>query len=129
MTEGENIRAARKKAKLTQKELAEKSGLATITIQQYERNLREPRLENIKKIANALDVSVDSLFGDSRIGLMTEFDLEKWDFIYPGIFEEGNTRKLNELFKALNNNGQNKAIEQVELLTKIPEYRKGNPPE
>ena len=129
MTEGEHIRAARKKAKLTQKELAEKSGLATITIQQYERNLREPRLENIKKIATALDVSVDSLFGDYCIGPMTEFDLEKWDFIYPGIFEKGNTRRINELFKVLNNNGQNKAIEQVELLTKIPEYRKDNPPE
>ena len=44
--EGDYIKIARQKAGLTQKQLAEKVGLATITIQQYERNLREPRLEN-----------------------------------------------------------------------------------
>lgn len=31
--------------------------------------------------------------------------------------------KLNNLFKKLNTTGQDKAIEQVELLTKIPEYQ------
>ena len=50
LTEGELIKAARKSRGLTQKQLAEKSGLAVVTIQQYERNLRQPRLENIKKI-------------------------------------------------------------------------------
>ena len=32
--------------------------------------------------------------------------------------------KVNHLFEQLNAPGQNKAIEQVELLTKIPEYQK-----
>lgn len=39
------IREARKAAGLTQKGLAEKAGLATITIQQYESNKRQPRLD------------------------------------------------------------------------------------
>lgn len=42
---------------MTQKELAEKVGVATITIQQYERNVREPKFEIVKRIAKALGVS------------------------------------------------------------------------
>lgn len=56
--QGELIKTARKNKGLTQKQLAEKTGLAAVTIQQYERNLRQPRLENIKKIAEALDTTV-----------------------------------------------------------------------
>ena len=38
--EGELIKLARKGKGLTQKQLSEKTGLAVVTIQQYERNLR-----------------------------------------------------------------------------------------
>ena len=58
MTVGQSIQKARKTAGLTQKELAEKAGLATITLQQYERGVREPKIETIKKIAAVLNVSV-----------------------------------------------------------------------
>ena len=58
MTVGQSIQKARKNAGLTQKELAEKAGLATITLQQYERGVREPKIETIKKIAAVLNVSV-----------------------------------------------------------------------
>lgn len=60
---GELIKTARKNKGLTQKQLAEKTGLAIVTIQQYERNLRQPRIENIKKIAEVLDVSPAYLMG------------------------------------------------------------------
>ena len=56
MTTGENIKKYRKKAHLTQKELAAKCGLAAITIQQYERGAREPHLETVIKISKALGV-------------------------------------------------------------------------
>ena len=36
---------------------------------------------------------------------------------------------MAELNKKLNSSGQSKAIEQVELLTKIPEYRKEDAPD
>lgn len=51
---GEMIRTLRTLAGLTQKELAEKVGVSTITIQQYERNVRTPRLEIAEKIAKIL---------------------------------------------------------------------------
>ena len=121
---GELIKKARKNKGLTQKQLAEKSKLATVTIQQYERNLREPRLENIIKIAHALNIPPESLFAGTRIGITSEFDREKLDYLNPGIFSKGNIRHMSELLSQLNFTGQEKAIEQIELLTKIPEYRK-----
>ena len=47
---------------LTQKELAEKAGIATITLQQYERNKREPRKEVLSKIAVALNIPVEAFY-------------------------------------------------------------------
>lgn len=58
---GQNIKRYRIEKKLTQKELAEKSNLAEITIRQYENNKREPRLAQIRSIANALGVSLGDL--------------------------------------------------------------------
>lgn len=61
MTIGEQIRKYRKAAKLTQRELAERAGTATGTIQQYELGKRQPRLEQLTEIARALNLSVQSL--------------------------------------------------------------------
>lgn len=62
MTIGDRIKAARNTIKLTQKELASKSGIAEITIRQYESNKRQPRLEYLDKIAEALGVDVWNLY-------------------------------------------------------------------
>lgn len=63
---GGNIRKFRKKAKLTQKELAEKCGLAEITIRQYETGKREPRFNQQKLICSALGITLsDLLFKES----------------------------------------------------------------
>ena len=124
MTEGELIKTARKAAHLTQKELAEKTGLATVTIQQYERNLRQPKLINILKIANVLNVPPESLFGRIMLSPSTEYDREKLDFLNPGIFSNANIKRITELFEELNYKGQDKVIEQAELLAQIPEYQK-----
>lgn len=58
MTIGQRIREARKNAGLTQRELAEKSGTATGTIQQYELGKRKPRFEQISAIADALEIDL-----------------------------------------------------------------------
>ena len=63
MSIGTQIKAARNRAGLTQKELAAKAGVAAITIQQYERDVREPKLEQLQRIADALDVHILSLIG------------------------------------------------------------------
>ena len=73
MSYGSKVKAARKMAGLTQAQLAEKCNMATITIQQYERGVREPRFEQLKRIAKALDVSVLHLLGLEEVD-----DMQLW---------------------------------------------------
>lgn len=67
MTVGERIQAARKKAGMKQSDLAEKLGVAVITIGQYERGKRQPRIEQLKRVASALDVDVNWLMNGQTL--------------------------------------------------------------
>lgn len=68
-----NIKTARSAVGLTQKELASKCNLAEITIRQYETGKREPKYETLKRIAQALNVSMDYLItGKSSDELLKE---------------------------------------------------------
>lgn len=64
MSIGEKIREKRRTAKCSQCELAKKIGVAQPTVCNYERDLRAPRMQTIKKIAKVLDTSVDYLVND-----------------------------------------------------------------
>lgn len=66
MTIGDKIRNYRKLAGLTQNELAQKCEVAEITIRQYEGNKRQPRIEQLIKIADALNISSNDLLGDEQ---------------------------------------------------------------
>ncbi len=57
MNIGANIKKYRLAKNLTQKQLADKAGVAEITIRQYESEKRQPKIEIIQKIAVALDIS------------------------------------------------------------------------
>ena len=53
---------------MTQEELAKETGITSRTIMSYEndvKKLRRASYENIKKLASALDVSVDDIFLDN----------------------------------------------------------------
>lgn len=56
MKVADNIKNYRKKAGLTQKQLAEKTGLSIATIQGYEQGKYLPKIEQLQKIANVLNV-------------------------------------------------------------------------
>ena len=131
---GECIRGARLEAGLTQKQLAEKCDMAEITIRQYENGRREPKHRQLEKIAAALEITtidlslwglmhspyretIDKMSKPEIIKLMNEALKEAKDI-------SSREEIILSLFGHLNNKGQDKAIEQVELLTKIPEYRK-----
>ena len=59
----ENLRYAREQKGLSQKDVAEKIGVAKSTYSLYESGNREPNVQTIKKIADVLDVSADDLLG------------------------------------------------------------------
>ena len=63
------LRKARTNAGLTQKELAEKAGIAAVTIQQYERGVREPRIGQLGKIAKALNITASEMIGPNWNGI------------------------------------------------------------
>lgn len=60
---GERILNLRKELNLSQKELAEKTGITEASLSRYENNLREPKAEIIAKISEVLGCSTDYLLG------------------------------------------------------------------
>lgn len=115
MTTGQLIKAARKKAGMTQAQLAEKAGVAAITIQQYD--LRNPKLDTLQRIASALGVPVQELISDWEA-------VDKEEFKRVFIYGEGIKDRIDAALDRLNDEGQEKAAERVEELTEIPKYQK-----
>lgn len=59
---GEQIRTIRRSRRLTQEKLAELAGLDRQSVNRIEVGLASPRLDNLLRIAHALDVSPASFF-------------------------------------------------------------------
>lgn len=191
MSTGENIKYYRKKKGLTQKKLAELTGIAEITIRQYEAGKYEPKPLNLIKIKNALGVELNqlseidldiyniapdhnsydnsaselrALMSNLNVDELTEGfhlklkeQLEKHDMqvkslkyslvnlvlnLQQDLDNNENTKEIAESYKAkiqslkaimnylqlqenflkLNHEGQSKVMENIELISKIPEY-------
>lgn len=65
---GARIREARESASLRRVDLAAKTGLASNTIRNYEDSITAQSLENLRLIADALDVDMLWLIDGDRIG-------------------------------------------------------------
>lgn len=139
MTIGQRIQKARKANNLTQKELAAKLGLATGSIQQYELDKRQPRIEQLQAIAAALGVTPTYLIGyDDKIVNPEQYTPEELAEIKAGAWEayqqyteettDPHKAQLNAAYDRLNSKGQRVAVERVEELTKILDYQKTAPP-
>ena len=64
---GEKIKKYRTELGITQKELARRAHIATVSVQQYEAGVRNPKIETLCKIASGLDVPVDAIRSDSDL--------------------------------------------------------------
>lgn len=62
---GSRLRYFRKRTGLNQEELAERVGLSVMTIRRWEWDERTPRMEEVKRLAQALNVQEDELFNDA----------------------------------------------------------------
>lgn len=126
MTISENIKKYRKNAGITQRELAEKCHCATGTIQQYELGKRQPRIEQLEKIAGALNVSVSTLIDNNTLNLTNDM-LQLFADSNITIEPSNPTTKEHYLiskFRDLNDKGQQKTIDYVEDISQLQEYRK-----
>lgn len=100
MTIGDKIKNLRTQKKITQKELAEQTGLSEITIRKYESDERSPKFNSAEKIGKVLEVSGAWLMGfdvpmNSKISAN-----ETWD-IKAAQFED----KINALYYQLRSLG------------------------
>ena len=158
MTIGEKIYKFRNSLHLTQKQFADKIEVAQSSVNFWENGKRQPKIEQLKKIANTFNIplasfldedlflavtSPDEVFEnhvvDKKIKNITDNNktsaeeksvallelipqLEIMQNIHENNVKVGGKQIITNLFERLNVKGQKKAIEQVELLTKIPEY-------
>jgi transcriptional regulator with XRE-family HTH domain len=63
---GDRLRDLRKRSLLTQRQLADKSGVGVTTIIRIERNQVEPHGSTIRKLADALSVAPEELVKTER---------------------------------------------------------------
>ena len=129
MTMGERIRYLRESKGMTQEELGEKIGVQKSAIRKYEKGeVQNIKRSNIKKLADIFGVSPTYLMcledeqqtaEEQNLSTEVKF-LEDIQSRYGK-----NAVKILELFSLLNESGQKKAIEQLEMISEIPQYQKG----
>lgn len=143
----ERIKEARKKAKLTQEQLANEIGVKRAVISKYENGMIEPSLKQLQAIADALkcdpawlqwNESIDdreqSVINTVRLlNLQDEYDQRiaevatqrmEYEFKCHGYSFSDDEKELVKHLSKLNANGWQKAIERVEELEEIPKYTK-----
>lgn len=128
MTVGERIKKIRLEKGMTQKQVAEKSGLFDSAIRKYEGGRQNPKLETLERIAAALEIDPYYLvFGDEKIQSndtisITEF---RGEFNADKMKEDILRNALDDTMKkynSLNSRGKEKANDYITDLTKIDEY-------
>ena len=140
VTVGERIQAARKNAGMKQSELAEKLGVAVVTIGQYERGKRQPRLEQLEAIAAALGVEPWELSGHTGIRIpMPEYPLPvptqeqvdrmtqpELEYYYLRLLADSDPDDLKgrylDNYEKLNKLGRVEAVIRTKELTRLHEY-------
>lgn len=125
MTIGERIYYCRIENKMTQKQLAEKAGMADSAIRKYESGRVTPKFDTLNRIAAALDVPWTTLYPDGETLPGTEKPTPE-QTAEP--LETPQSRMLSEQLlqdlAALNAKGQEEAAKRVHELTFLPEYQK-----
>lgn len=131
MTFSEILKQIRIKKGFSQKEIAERLGVSQPSYAQYENGKRKPKIETLKRIASALNVSLEEFMTDSELSLFESmanlylqsgFGVEELESLEEHTPQE---KYLMIKFRELNDNGQKKATDYIDDLSKIPEYKKG----
>ena len=143
---GERLKAMREKAGLTQSELGKMVGITGVAIMRYEKEQREPTLNQLQAIAAALNADIIYLISGQTTaevenGILIQAEAEaKAEFeklqleLRNKLYDERVSLssaliRLFKLFRSLNSMGHQKAIERVEELTEIPRYKATEPPQ
>lgn len=130
MTVGQCIQKVRKEKGLSQQELGKKLGVTGSMIGQYESDLRKPKINTVNKIATVLGVNPIFLTKDDpHYPLVVDVSIDDLLAYRNQLLEQHNSETEYELlikigFSKLNAEGQKKAINYIEDLMKVADYRK-----
>jgi len=121
MTRGQRIKAARKNVGLTQRELSEKLGIAYQTLAQWENDLRNPKYETLRRIADAL--------GCDWLELVTpeEGAQEILEHIHTKAKAETPIERVTRDMAQMTNEGQCKVVGYAADI--LPRYRRQDAPQ
>lgn len=122
MNFGYALKQARLSAGLTQKQLGEKCGMADSAIRKYESGKIKPKIETLKKLADALNISPIELADFETATRIMAYDVDQINMHYGP--ETIQYYRMVKAFSALNDIGAEKAAVAVEDLSKVPEYRR-----
>ncbi len=113
MSFGQNLIALREARKISRVELAMLLEIPYTTLRNYETDQREPGHKLLIKIAITFDVSVVSLFGNTKKSPA------------PAEPEAGNRfQELSEIFKQITEEGQEDILKYSRYVATKPEYKK-----
>lgn len=91
----ERLKKLRKQAQLTQVDVAKKLGISQPAYASWERGVKKPTQENLVKIAQVLNVSVDYLVGNSE---EKSDELDNMELLFR-MNSKGLTEEEKEVFK------------------------------
>jgi transcriptional regulator with XRE-family HTH domain len=74
MSIGGNIRYYREEADLTQQQLSERCGISVSSIKKYEKGINKPKIEHVGKIAQALFVHPEKIYGKDAWNALWEYE-------------------------------------------------------
>ena len=151
VTTGELIKAARLKAGLTQRELSDKLNVSFVNISQWENGTRNPKIETLQRIADALQIPVFELMESTGDSAFPEIKLFRYltneqineiidrstkasrfaetidRLLEDSTVEDERLNSIIENYHQLNEAGQQQLAGQAESLTYIPKYKKRDP--
>lgn len=148
---GEKIKAYRKKAGLTQYDMAEELNISDTSYRKYEKGEVIPSLETLYRLANYFAVNPrlfvnPEIRGKSRLVFSADYEKEyneSYDILYSALesflsiqppakkYENDLDEDQNDqyirfllLYDRLNKTGQQEALKRLEEMTKLDEYKK-----
>lgn len=81
MTFGQKISLIRKQKKISQAELGKVSGISGDIVGKYERDEMKPSIDTAKRLADALEVSLDYLVGEGELKVLDKPTLKRLEDI------------------------------------------------
>ena len=81
MTFGQKMAFCRKEKKISQAEIGKLAGINGDIVGKYERDEMKPSIDTAKKLADALEVSLDYLVGDAELKVLDKKTMQRLEDI------------------------------------------------